>query len=244
MSAPHYRRWVTGRDLVSFQVTVNETDLYVRATRNLKGKAERIVRKYRLQLERYIERHPVFRTALTPLAPTEDAPLIVKAMLDAANRLEVGPMAAVAGAIAEFVGSELTAYAPEIIIENGGDVFLKTAERRVVGIYAGDSPFGGKIGLEIDAEDTPMGICTSSGTVGHSLSLGKADAVVVLSPSATLADAAATAIGNIVTRVDDIEHGVEFARRVEGIDGVVIVKGDKIGTWGNVRLCHTAVKTA
>ena len=89
----------------------------------------------------------------------------------------VGPMAAVAGAIAEFVGEELLAYSPEVIIENGGDIYIKSLKKRVVGIYAGNSPLTGKIGLEIEGKETPIGICTSSGTVGHSLSFGRADAV-------------------------------------------------------------------
>src|SRR3972149_6675538 len=193
-----YRRLVIGGDLFSFEVTVKETDLYVRAVRNLKTKTERLVRKYRSQVEGYIDRHPEFSRSLTPLRAAGDSPAIVKAMLEAGSRAGVGPMAAVAGAIAEFVGTELLRYSPEVIVENGGDIYLKSTKTRVVGIFAGDSPLSGKIGLEIVPEDTPIGICTSSGTVGHSLSLGKADAVVVLSPSATLADAAATATGNLV----------------------------------------------
>ena len=188
-----YRHWVKDKGLVSFNVAVKETDLYVRALSNLKSKTRKLVLKYRDLLERYIERHPVFLTSLEPLPLSDDAPLMVKAMLAAASKAGVGPMASVAGAITEFVGNELANFSPEVIIENGGDIYLKSLEKRVIGIYAGKSPLTGQIGLEINGEDTPLGICTSSGTVGHSLSYGKADAVVVLSPSATLADAAATA---------------------------------------------------
>ena len=117
----------------------------------------------------------------------------MKQMIEAGQKAGVGPMAAVAGAIAECVGRELLAFSPEIIIENGGDIYLKCLKKRVVGIFAGKSPLTGKIGLEIDAKDTPLGVCTSSGTVSHSLSFGKADAAVAIAPSATLADAAATA---------------------------------------------------
>ena len=137
-------------------------------------------------------------------------------MSESAEKVGVGPMASVAGAIAEFVGNELSAYSAEVIVENGGDIYLKSLEKRIIGVYAGESPLTGKLGLEIDGEDTPLGVCTSSGTVGHSLSFGKADAVIVLSKSATLADAAATAIGNLVAQPEDITRGVEFA---EGTDG-------------------------
>ena len=149
-------------------------------------------------------------------------------------------MASVAGAITEFVGTELLAFSPEVIVENGGDIFLKSLEKRIIGIYAGKSPLTGKIGLEIDGEDTPLGICTSSGTVGHSLSFGKADAVVALSKSATLADAAATAIGNLILQPDDIPSGIEFAQGIEGLKGLLIIKDDKIGLWGKVKICQTS----
>jgi ApbE superfamily uncharacterized protein (UPF0280 family) len=199
-----YRHWVKDKDLVPFNVMVKETDLYIRATTNLERKAHKLVMKYRDLLERYIEQHPAFLTSLEPIAVEDNAPGIVTEMAEAARKAGVGPMAAVAGAIAEFVGNELLAFSPEIIIENGGDIYLKSLKKRLIGIYAGKSLLTGKIALEISGGDTPMGICTSSGTVGHSLSFGKADAAIVLSKSATLADAAATAIGNIIIQPVDI----------------------------------------
>jgi len=235
-----YRNWAGDKDLVPFNVTVRETDLYIRASKNLKSKALRLVTKYRKVLERYIERHPSFLTSLEPVAVGDNAPQIVKSMAESARKAGVGPMAAVAGAIAEFVGTELLAFSPEIIVENGGDIFLKSLRKRIVGIYAGKSFLTGKIGLEIEAGQTPLGICTSSGTVGHSLSFGKADAVVVLSPSTPLADAAATAIGNLIKQPEDIPNGIELAKRIEGIKGVLIIKDDKIGIWGEVKICQTS----
>lgn len=232
-----YRHWIKGDDLVSFNVTVKETDLYIRASTNLRRKAHRLVLKYRDILERYIERYPAFLTSLKPLPIDEDAPHIVKAMLEAADKTGVGPMASVAGAIAESVGAELLAFSPEIIVENGGDIYLKSLGKRAIGIYAGKSPLSGRIRLEIAGADTPLGICTSSGTVGHSLSYGKADAVVVLSKSAALADAAATAIGNLLKQPDDIPSGIEFAKGIEGVSGVLIITGDQTGIWGKVKIC-------
>ena len=232
-----YRHWVKGKGLVSFKVVVKETDLYVRASRNLKSKALKLVLKYRDTLERYIERHPSFLTSLEPFPVGNDAPRIVKSMSESARKVGVGPMASVAGAITEFVGTELLAFSPEVIVENGGDIFLKSLEKRIVGIYAGKSPLSGKIALQIDGEDTPLGICTSSGTVGHSLSYGKADAVVVLCQSPTLADAAATAIGNLIKQPGDIPSGIEFAKSIEGLKGLLIIKDDKVGLWGEVKIC-------
>ena len=231
-----YRHWIKDRDLVSFNVTVQETDLYIRARRNLNRKTLKAILKYRSSLERYIERHPEFLESLEPLHIDDDAPQIVRAMAEAAKEAGVGPMAAVAGAIAEYVGKELLPSSPEVIIENGGDIFLKTSEKRLIGIYAGESPFTGKIALEIQPEETPLGICTSSGTVGHSLSLGRADACIVLSSSTPLADAAATAIGNLIQEAEDIARGIEFAQGIKGLGGVVIIKGERIGIWGTVKI--------
>jgi len=233
-----YRHWVKDKDLVSFSVVVAETDLYIRAASNLQRKAHKLVSKYRDMLQRYIERYPSFLTSLEPFSTTEDAPYIVRAMSEAAGRVGIGPMASVAGAIAEFVGNELLAFSPEVIVENGGDIFLKSLGERIIGIYAGKSPLTGKIGLEINGGDTPLGICTSSGTVGHSLSSGKADAVIVLSKSAPLADAAATAIGNLIIQPDDISKGIDFAKGIDGLKGVVIIDGDNMGLWGEVKICQ------
>jgi ApbE superfamily uncharacterized protein (UPF0280 family) len=236
-----YRHWIESKDLVAFNVTVKETDLYIRATANLEKKAHRLVLKYRRQLELYIEKNPDFQTSLKPLPLPTNAPRIVKDMLEAGQKANVGPMAAVAGAIAEYVGRELLEFSPEIIVENGGDIFLKITQKRVVGIYAGGSPLTGKMGLEINPKDTPLGICTSSGTVGHSLSFGKADAVVVTATSATLADAAATAICNQVKKPDDINSAIDFGRNIAGLRGIVIILGSNIGVWGDVKLCETSV---
>jgi len=236
-----YRHWIKAGDLISFNIVVKETDLYIRASTNLRRKALKLVSKYRDILERYIRRYPTFLTSLEPLPVDENAPHIVKAMSESANRVGIGPMASVAGAIAEFVGTELLAFSPEIIVENGGDIYLKSLGKRLVGIYAGKSPLTGKIGLEINGADTPLGICTSSGTVGHSLSYGKADAVIVLSKSATLADAAATAIANLIKQPGDIPSGIELAKGIEGVLGVIIIKDDNTGLWGKVKICQMSI---
>ncbi|MBL7125175.1 MAG: UPF0280 family protein [Dehalococcoidales bacterium] len=236
-----YRHWVKDKDLISFNVVVKETDLYIRASTDLKRKALKLVLKYRDTLERYIERHPSFLISLEPVAIEDDAPRIITEMAESARKVGIGPMASVAGAIAEFVGSQLLAFSPEIIVENGGDIYMKSLGKRLIGIYAGESPLTGKIGLEINGQDAPLGICTSSGTVGHSLSYGKADAVIVLSKSATLADAAATAIGNLIMQPSDIPSGIEFAQSIGGLKGVIIIKDDKVGLWGEVKICQISI---
>jgi len=231
-----YRHWIKDRGLISFNVVVEQTDLYIRSQRNLKDKALNSVRKHRGSLETYIGHHPIFLTTLDAYQAEAEAPAIVKEMARVSQLTGVGPMAAVAGAIAEAVGRDLLAYSPEIIVENGGDIFLKISSKRLVGIYAGQSPFTKKIALEIIPGETPLGIGTSSGTVGHSLSLGIADAVIALSSSAALADAAATALGNMVKAADDIPKVIEEAQSIEGLDSVVTIIGDKMSVWGKIRI--------
>jgi ApbE superfamily uncharacterized protein (UPF0280 family) len=231
-----YRCWIKDGDLVSFTVAVKQTDLYIRARHNLKDKAITSVLKYRDSLEKYIRHHPLFLTTLGPYRAEASAPLIIKEMAKASQIAGVGPMAAVAGAIAEAVGRDLLRFSPEVIVENGGDIFLKTSKKRLLGIYAGQSPFTGKIGLEIQSGETPLGVCTSSATVGHSLSLGNADAVIVLSSSTSLADGAATAIGNVVRDARDIPEAIGKAQSIEGLHGIIIIKDDRIGVWGRVRI--------
>ncbi len=232
----YYRQWTQNSDLVSFSAVVKQTDLYIQAQRSLRDKAIKSILKHRVPLEQYIMHHPLFLTTLEPYQVDEDAPAIVMEMAEASQTAGVGPMAAVAGAIAEAVGRDLLAFSPEVIVENGGDVFLRILKMRLVGVYAGQSPFTGKIALEVKPNETPLGICTSSASVGHSLSLGTADAVIALSPSAAFADAIATAIGNMVRDTDDISKAIHRARSIEQLRGIVVIKGDRIGVWGKVKI--------
>jgi uncharacterized protein len=236
-----YRNWVNNRDLFTFNVMVEETDCYISTAVNLESKARKSILKYRSILKKYISSHPLFLTTLKPIVVETDAPRIVKAMAEAGEEAAVGPMAAVAGAIAHFVGEELAAYSREVIIENGGDIYLRSLKDRLIGIYAGKSPLSGKIGLEIPARNTPAGISTSSGTVGHSLSFGKADAVVVLAETAIISDAVATAIGNMIIQAADIPLGIDRVKKMPAVKGIVIIKDEQLGVWGDLRLCRTGL---
>jgi len=234
-----YREWVKHEDLITVRVMEEETDLLVSGDVNLSVVAAKSVTSYRRQIERYITQDAEFQPALEPVEVRKDAPEIVKEMAEAARIAGVGPMASVAGAIAERVGRDLLAFSDQIIVENGGDIFIKTARERLMGVYAADSPFTGKIAVKIKPEQTPLGICTSSGTVGHSLSFGKADAAIIVSKWTALADAVATAAGNLVKTAQDIQKAVDFARAIEGVEGAVVIMGESIGAWGEVELVGT-----
>ena len=231
-----YRNLVKSNRLAFFRVAVKETDLAVYADRDLGEIARESVLRHRGYLEAYIERRPDFATTLSPWPSEGPAASIVRDMVAAGRAAGVGPMAAVAGAVAEHVGRDLLEHSSQVVVENGGDVFLKTDRSSTVAIFAGRSPLSLELGLKVEGGQSPMAVCTSSGTVGHSKSLGKADAVVVVSRSCALADAAATAIGNLVSGPGDIQRGVEAAKRIEGVLGIVAIVGDRIGAWGEVEL--------
>lgn len=236
-----YRRALTGLRLTSFHVRVRESDLWIALSSDsyndaLPGQVEKLILNCRSRIEAFLKEEPHFAAALEPCLAPPGAPQIIRKMVFAGNKAGVGPMAAVAGAIAEEAGSFLAAKSPEVIVENGGDIYIKLLEPARMGIYAGSSPLSGKIALKIDSGQTPLGICTSSGTVGPSLSYGCADAAVVISHSVPLADAAATALGNRVKSSSDLEGALDFARDIEGISGALLIVEDKIAAWGAIEL--------
>jgi hypothetical protein len=233
-----YRLWVNTPDLAAYNVRIKETDLYIRTTGDFSDIACRVVKGHREALEKYISSHPFFAASFEPVTVDDSAPPIVCEMACASALAGVGPMAAVAGAMSQLVGQELSRMSDEVIVENGGDNYLSSSKERVVAIYAGVSPLSGKIGLRFKPEDMPLGICTSSGTVGPSISLGKADAAVVVSPSAAVADAAATAVGNAAKSADDIPTALEVARGIKGVTGAIVIMGDRIGVWGKLEICR------
>ncbi|MHC1726771.1 MAG: UPF0280 family protein [Syntrophobacteraceae bacterium] len=225
---------------VSFQVKYRETDLWIRARRSLEKEAMEAVLNCRLQLEKYIASHQEFLSSLSPLPDDPLAPPLVRQMLQAAIAAEVGPMASVAGAISEAVGLALKPFSDSVIVENGGDCFLDLQEETTVGIFAGPkSPFSGRIALKLGAERFPTGICTSSATVGHSLSFGKTDSITVISKNTALADAAATRLGNMVQSHADIPEALELASRIPLIEAALILIKDKMGAWGELELVPT-----
>jgi len=231
-----YRRRVHPHGLISYRVLIKETDLLVSSSRDLSKQAKAHVHSYRGQIEEYIQHKPDFLTTLLPYPEDPFAPAIVKTMISAARMFNVGPMAAVAGAIAEFVGQELLKYTEEIIVENGGDIFLKTNRPITASIFAGTSQFSDKIGVIIHPGQMPTGICTSSASVGHSLSLGIADAVCIIAKSASVADAAATALGNKITNKFQLKKEIDIFRESKDIKGGVVIVGKTMATWGEVEL--------
>lgn len=230
----YYRLLINKTNLISYQVKISESDLFISSDSDLGAQAYASLAKYRNFLESYIVRKPEFKTSLLPLPPDPLAPAIIRQMLDYSSLCSVGPMASVAGAISEFVGMDLSTLTPNLIIENGGDIYIQSQKRLTVGIFAGESTLSNKLHLLVKPEQCPLGICTSSASVGPSLSFGKADAVCVLAKSATLADAAASAIGNRVETRASIKRCLDWGIKIPGVSGVVIVIGKDFGAIGDV----------
>lgn len=231
-----YRRQHRKAGLTSFEITVKQTNLHIQADTDLSAQAIQAVHRCRGLIEGHIRQDPGFVDSLLPMAVPDTASRIIRDMAQAAGVANVGPMAAVAGAVAEYTGRHLLSFSSEVIVENGGDIFICSHTDTVLSIFAGNSPLSLTTGIQVPAQKTAFGVCTSSGTFGHSTSFGKADAVMVMARSCMLADAAATGLANQVNTSDDIPCILEKGRQIPGIQGLVIIVGTQIGLWGNLKL--------
>jgi len=186
-------------------------------------------------LEEYIRLHPDFRDSFEPIDLRGDAPEVAQRMARAARLVGVGPMAAVAGAVAQFAAeTALEAGASEVIVDNGGDTYLRLENRALIGLWAGSTEFPNRLGFSLQAHDTPISICSSSGQMGHSMSLGKCNLATVVAKDAALADAAATQAANLVTTIEDVDPTLEHIAGIEGVEGVMIIQNDRVGLGGKL----------
>ncbi|HQL83987.1 MAG TPA: UPF0280 family protein [Spirochaetota bacterium] len=229
-----YRNISRPADLVCYEVQYKETDLFCCTGHDLSSFIKERVLAYRYQLEEYIKINPLFRESLVPVNDDMVAPPIVREMVRASAAIGIGPMATVAGAISEYIGRDIEGLTRDFIIENGGDIYLRTSVERTIQVHAGTSPFSEHIGIKLPRSAGSRGVCTSSGSVGHSLSFGKADAVCILGRSALFADGLATYLGNIVKKKDDIARAIEEGQKFPDITAILIILGDQLGVWGDL----------
>jgi ApbE superfamily uncharacterized protein (UPF0280 family) len=186
-------------------------------------------------LEQYLARQPEFRTAMVPIGLLADAPEIAQRMHRAAARAGVGPMAAVAGVIAQMAAeAALAAGAREAIVENGGDTFLVSPDPVLVALYAGQSALAGRLAFRVTPAEMPLSVCSSSGRMGHSLSLGDCDLATIVSADAALADAVATRAGNLVRTEADLEAVAGQVTAIPGVRGAVLVRGERVALAGTL----------
>lgn len=218
-----------------FSLDYKESHVTVSCEPALEEEAREELARIYDELESFLGRDPYLITLYEPVDVPDDAPPLLAAMAQAAKAAGTGPMAAVAGAIAEHLGVYLKDKgATDIVVENGGDLYLAPTQTKLVGIYAGESSLSNRFAFKLTPEETPLGICTSSASVGPSVSLGDADAVTCIAPSTPLADAAATAVANAVRGPNAVEAGIEKAGQIPGLQGALIICGDHLGTWGTL----------
>jgi ApbE superfamily uncharacterized protein (UPF0280 family) len=229
-------RSLAAPDLQKFRIAIGESDLWILSSHDIGIEIQQLLRVFRRQLKEYIYEHPAFQTTLAPYPPDPGAPELIRRMCEATSKANVGPMASVAGTIAGLIGESISTQVPDLIIENGGDIYLRSTRERRIAIFAGNSPFSMKIALEIPPRPDGIGVCTSAGTVGPSLSLGTSDATVIISADVALADAAATAVGNLITKPSDFGPAIDFGKTIPGVTGVLLIKDDKMAAWGDLKV--------
>lgn len=195
---------------------------------------EEVVRQRRI-LDDYIKSHPAFRDSFEPIKLHDDAPEVARRMARAGSLVGVGPMAAVAGAMAQCAAeAALKAGAEEVIVENGGDIYLRAVEPVIISLNTGTAELSNRLAFSLQPSNTPISICSSSGQMGRSKSLGKCDLATVVAKDAALADAAATQAANLVKVEEDVNPALEHIAAIKGIDGVLIVKNDRVGLAGKL----------
>ena len=224
-------------DETAFQVVVEQSDLWIVARRDLSREVARHLTEIRGGLKNYLLLHPGFAGSLTPVDVEDDAPPLVLAMAHAAKACNVGPMAAVAGAVAQAVADRFVADSPDIVVENGGDVYLHSTRERLVALLAAPAQ-GARLALRLGPGDFPAALCGSSARIGPSLSFGAADLVTVLASDGALADAAATTLGNLAAGPESLPLVVERAKSLTraGVRGVFAQVGGQLAVWGEMEL--------
>ena len=230
------KRCVPRENEQTFQIMVEETDLRVTCAEDFSLPMLDLVTKLRGQIKAWVQIQPEFRTNLVPVPVPAGAPEIVRRMATGADLAGVGPFAAVAGTVAQMVAENFAERSPDLIVENGGDIYIYSRRERIVGLLP--DPRGEPIGLRVLPEDCPVSLCASSAHIGHSLSLGKGDLAVVRAADGALADACATALCNMLREAKDMDLALRRAKNMRqiGVQGVFLQCAGRIGIWGNMEL--------
>ena len=231
-----YRNRVKNKEEFSYRVSYKNTEFIVSSNRDIKNYIEGPLRDVYRDLEYVIEKDPSFLKSLSPVKLKEFYPATISRMCELSSEFGVGPMAAVAGTVNDYVASFIPDSVENLFIENGGDVYIRSSYDVRTGIYVDNPFFSDSLLVKIKASSTPCGLCASSGKFGHSLSLGKCDLAVVLSGSSISADAAATAVANSVAKIKDIETAINKYKGFDRVLGMLIIKDDRVGIWGEFEL--------
>lgn len=230
-----YRGWTAGGKLHAWKTVLGESDLEIHAARPMRGFAYKALARCRREIEGHICDFPFFGESMVPVK-TSAGTWITREMEAAAEAFGTGPMASVAGAVAQGVGEQLRRFSPTVIVENGGDVWAFHSGRLRFRVYPGEaSPFSGNLVFSVDCT-RGMAVCTSSGRMGPSFSLGSADSVTAVHQSGAVADAAATAIGNLVRTEADVQRVIALEACRKRLKALVVCAGGSVGIWGDIRM--------
>ena len=234
----HYRGICNpGPDELSYQVVIEQSDLFIISRTDVKSMILDRLNIIRREIKGYIYLNPDFSSSLIPVEVKVNSPEIIRNMAHAAELFGVGPMAAVAGAISQDIADHVSNISPDILVENGGDIFVHSTKDRTVGLLPHpDEPV--TLGIKIPGAETPCAICSSSSTIGHSLSLGHGDLVAARSKSGAIADAAATAICNMLHSRHSLDTlgSMKEELQKKGVTGLLAQIGADMLVWGNIEL--------
>jgi ApbE superfamily uncharacterized protein (UPF0280 family) len=231
-----YRKNISVKGKYSYRLKYKYTDLFITCDREISKEVKEPVVSFYNGLEEVLSRHEVFGKSLTPVKIIDNYPPIIKKMCRAAEVFKVGPMAAVAGAVCDRIAQSISGSCDFLMIENGGDVYIKSSIPVSAVLFSSSRYFRDRLNIRITADTTPCGLCSSSGIIGHSLSLGKSDLVTVMSESTVMADTAATAIANSIKEKADVDKALAHYRDYKQIKGLIIIKDDRLAIWGELQL--------
>jgi len=238
-----YRSRFSGDERRWFCVKFLESDLWIGVDKgsysvSMEADIYGMMVELRRCMDAYLLMDPQYKAALVPYDAGPDAPDILKEMSRVSHKTGIGPMSAVAGAVAKAVADYIKSKysVKEVIVENGGDIYAEAQNDMDIAVFAGQSPLSERVGLHIPATAFPLGICTSSGTIGPSLSLGRADAVMILCHDVLLADSYATAMANCIQTVNDLQPVIDRITNTPAILGALAVKDDRMAVCGRFEL--------
>ncbi len=230
-----YYRSLYHNHLANYEVTCKESNLFIEACEDNRFEVFEVLSKARKELEDYIKGNHEFFRSLKPIKRDKKAPILAQRMIEVSRKAGVGPMACVAGAIADVVGKFLLKRCDECVVENGGDIFLKLNRKPTVGIVTNNRYFKDKLSIELNKSRSAYGICSSSATIGPSLSQGKADLSLIVSHDALLSDALATAGANIIKDESNLNSAVDFVKDKD-IIGCLFIKDKSFAAWGDLKI--------
>jgi len=231
-----YRKYISVREKFCYRLKYRYTDLLVTSDKEIGNEIKQPLVSFYNDIEKVIASDEDFSKSLGPVKPLHSYPPVIKEMCRAAGVFGVGPMAAVAGAVCDSIAESVSRICDFLMIENGGDVYIKSSHPVSAGLFSSSRHFPQSLNITINPGHTPCGICSSSGVMGHSLSMGKSDLVTVMSHSTAMADAAATAIANSVTEKTDVDRALHYYKDNKYIKGLVIIKDDRLAVWGALQL--------